>query len=95
FKTAPRDHWLDALLENDVPSAPIYSLEEALSDPQVRHLDMVRELPHPKLGTVKLLAGGVNLSDTPVEIKTLAPTHGEHTEEILARIKAQTKGAAQ
>ncbi|MEE8516420.1 MAG: CoA transferase [Alphaproteobacteria bacterium] len=95
FKTAPRDHWLDALRENDVPSAPIYSLEEALADPQVIHLDMIRELPHPKLGTVKLLAGGVNLSDTPVEIKTPAPGHGEHTEEILARIKAQIKGAAE
>ncbi len=36
------------------PSSPIYSLDETLADPQVQHLDMVREVPHPKLGTVKL-----------------------------------------
>jgi formyl-CoA transferase len=93
FATAPRDEWLDALLENDVPSAPLYTLDEALDDPQVRHLGLVKELPHPKLGTVKLVAGGVSLSDTPTEIRTTAPGHGEHTEEILARIGA-TQGKA-
>ena len=86
FATKPRAHWLDQLLAADVPSAPIYSLDEALADPQVQHLDMVKELPHPKLGTVKLLGGAVKLSDTPAEITSCAPGHGEHTEEILKRI---------
>lgn len=86
FKTKPRDHWLDRLLAEDVPAAPIYTLDETLSDPQVRHLDMVREVPHAKLGTVKLIDGGVRLSDTPTAIRSAAPTHGEHTSEILARI---------
>ena len=61
-------------------------LDEALADPQVQHLDMVREVPHPKLGSVKLIDGGVTLSDTPTAIRSAAPGHGEHTEEILARI---------
>ncbi len=86
FRTQPRDHWLARLLAEDVPSAPIYTLDEALADPQVQHLDMVREVPHPKLGTVRLIDGGVNLSDTPTTIRTAAPGHGEHTAEILARI---------
>ena len=86
FRTGPRDHWLDRLLAEDVPAAPIYSLDETLSDPQVQHLDMVREVPHPRLGTVKLIDGGVTLSDTPTAIRSAAPGHGEHTEEILARI---------
>lgn len=92
FKTKPRDHWLDALREADVPSAPIYALDEALADPQVRHLGMVKEIPHPKLGTVKLVGGAVNLSDTPCEIRTPAPLHGEHTAEILARIGISRTG---
>ncbi len=86
FATRPRSHWLEALLAADVPSAPIYTLDEALADPQVRHLDMVRELPHPKLGKVKLINGAVTFSDTPMEIKSPAPRHGEHTAEVLARI---------
>ncbi|MDX1483523.1 MAG: CoA transferase [Alphaproteobacteria bacterium] len=87
FATAPRDHWLEALRAADVPSAPIYTLDEALADPQVQHLGMVTELPHPKLGSVKLVTGAVNLSDTPTAITSPAPGHGEHTDEILARIK--------
>ena len=70
FKTEPRQHWLDALLEADVPSAPIYALDEALADPQVQHLGMIKEVPHPKVGSVKLIGGGVFLSDTPTDIKT-------------------------
>ena len=92
FSTKPRDHWLDGLREVDVPSAPIYTLDEALADPQVQHLGMITELPHPKLGSVKLITGAVNLSDTPAAITSPAPAHGEHTEEILARIKAKTRG---
>ncbi|MBT5075497.1 MAG: CoA transferase [Rhodospirillales bacterium] len=87
FKAKPRDHWLDALRKADVPSAPIYTLDEALADPQVQHLDMVTELDHPKVGKVKLLTGAVKFSDTPVEIKTPARMHGQHTAEILARLK--------
>ncbi|MDH3240033.1 MAG: CoA transferase [Alphaproteobacteria bacterium] len=87
FKAEPRDHWLELLRAADVPSAPIYSLDEALADPQVQHLGMVTELPHPKVGSVKLVTGAVNLSDTPIAITSPAPGHGEHTEEILARIK--------
>ena len=87
FATKPRDHWLDRLLAEDVPAAPIYLLDETLADPQVRHLDMVREVPHPKLGTVRLIDGGVTLSDTPTAIRSAAPAHGEHTAEILARIR--------
>ncbi len=91
FSTKPRDHWLDALLEADVPSAPIYRLDEVLDDPQVKHLGMVTELPHPKLGSIKLITGAVNLSDTPVAVTSPAPGHGQHTDEILARIKDRVK----
>lgn len=90
FKTRPRQHWLDGLLDADVPAAPLYALDEALADPQVQHLGMIKEVPHPKVGSVKLVSGSVNLSDTPTEIKTPAPLHGEHTDEILARIGKAT-----
>lgn len=92
FQTKPRQHWLDLLREADVPSAPIYALDEALADPQVQHLGMVKEIPHPKLGTIKLVGGAVNLSDTPATIRTPAPLHGEHTAEILARVGIKTTG---
>ncbi len=86
FRTRDRDHWLDVLRQNDVPSAPIYTLDQVFADPQVKHLGLVREIPHKKLGHVSLVGGGVSLSETPAEIRTAAPDYGQHTEEILARI---------
>jgi len=86
FRCQERDHWLELLRQHDVPSAPIYTLDEVFADPQVQHLGLKRELPHPKIGHVSLIGGGVSLSETPTEIRTVAPEHGQHTAEILARI---------
>ena len=86
FRTKDRNYWLDLLREHDVPSAPIYTLDEVFADPQVKHLGLVREVPHKKLGKVSLVGGGINMSETPPEIESCAPDYGQHTDEILARI---------
>jgi crotonobetainyl-CoA:carnitine CoA-transferase CaiB-like acyl-CoA transferase len=86
FQTKDRDHWLARLLAHDVPSAAIYTLDEVFADPQVKHLGLKREVPHPKLGQVSLVGGGVTLSDTPAEIRSVAPDYGQHTDEVLRRI---------
>jgi formyl-CoA transferase len=94
FGTRDRDHWLALLREHDVPSAPIYSLDEVFADPQVKHLGLKREVPHPKLGRVSLVHGGVTLSETPAEIRSVAPDYGQHTDEILARIGRRSRAIA-
>jgi formyl-CoA transferase len=92
FRRRGRQYWLDLLRDQDVPSAPIYTLDEVFADPQVQHLGLKRELPHPKIGHVSLVGGGVNLSDTPAEIRSVAPAYGEHTDEILARVAGFSRG---
>ena len=94
FRTKPRARWLNRLLEEDVPSAPIYTRDETLADPHIQHLNMIRDVPHPKVGSVKLVESGIRMSDTPPEIVTAAPLHGEHTEEILKRVTPKA-GAAE
>jgi crotonobetainyl-CoA:carnitine CoA-transferase CaiB-like acyl-CoA transferase len=86
FATRERDHWLGLLQRHDVPSAAINTLDQVFADPQVKHLGLIRDVPHPKLGHVSLVAGGVTLSETPSEIRTVAPELGQHTEEVLARL---------
>jgi crotonobetainyl-CoA:carnitine CoA-transferase CaiB-like acyl-CoA transferase len=86
FRKAEREHWLALLRAHDVPSAPIYTLDEVFDDPQVQHLQLVRKVPHPKIGHVSLVTGGVTLSETPAEIRTAAPDLGQHTDEILSRL---------
>jgi crotonobetainyl-CoA:carnitine CoA-transferase CaiB-like acyl-CoA transferase len=86
FARGERDRWLALLGERDVPCAPILTLDRVFEDPQVKHLNLIREVWHPKAGKVSLIAGGVNFSETPAEITAPAPDLGQHTEEILARI---------
>ena len=40
FNTRPRQEWLERLLAEDVPCAPVYNLEQVFADPQVQHLGM-------------------------------------------------------
>jgi formyl-CoA transferase len=83
FATGSRKEWLQALQDNDVPAAPLNTLAEVFDDPQVRHLGMKQTLEHPTEGTVSLVAGGYRMSDTPLTIRTPAPTLGQHDEELL------------
>ena len=84
--TQPRQHWLDALGKHDVAHAPINRLDEVFEDPQVKHLDRIMELEHPKHGTIHTVRSGVNLSDTPFQVSALPPELGEHTAEILQEL---------
>jgi len=80
------DEWEQILNENGIPAGPIYQLDQALEHPQVKHREMVVELPHPSLGTVRLLGLPVKLSETPGAIHRVPPRFGEHTDEILREL---------
>ena len=75
--------WLRKLEEHDVPSTPLNNLEDMFNDPQVRQYGFPIEVEHPKMGKVKLVGSGVNMSRTPPETPTPPPMLGENTDEIL------------
>jgi crotonobetainyl-CoA:carnitine CoA-transferase CaiB-like acyl-CoA transferase len=86
FHTQPREHWLPRLDANDVPNAPINSIQEVFNDPQIKHMGIPKQIDHPKMGRSNLVGSPINLSDTPAQFFRPAPLLGEHTEEILARL---------
>ncbi|MPZ93423.1 MAG: CoA transferase [Propionibacteriales bacterium] len=43
FATQPRDRWLELLFEADVPAAPLYTIDEVVTDPHVRETGLLRE----------------------------------------------------
>jgi len=88
FRTANRDVWLERLRAEDVPCGPLNDLGEVFEDPQVRHLGMKLELPHPKRGKVAVVGSGVRLSDTPVRIRTAAPELGADTAALVDEVSA-------
>ena len=73
--------WLD-LLRGQVPCGPVNSVPQALSDPQVAEDEMVIEMDHPDLGTVRQLSSPIKISDSRPSHR-LAPQLGAHTNEIL------------
>jgi len=86
FLTKTRDEWFELLRQTETCTAPVYSLDEVFSDPQVIQRDMALELDHPKLGKVKQVGISVKLSETPGAFRSFAPAPGEHTEEIMCEL---------
>jgi crotonobetainyl-CoA:carnitine CoA-transferase CaiB-like acyl-CoA transferase len=86
FHTQPREHWLPRLDANDIPSAPINSVQEVFNDPQVKHMGIPKQIDHPRMGKSNLVGSPINLTDTPPQFFRAAPLLGEHTDEILARL---------
>lgn len=86
FRTKTRDEWFKELWQKDVTVGKVYSLDEALNDPQVRHRRMVIDVPHPTEGTAPQVGIPIKLSDTPGSVRRLAPSLGEHTDEVLKEL---------
>lgn len=86
FRKRTRDAWFSILKETDVCAAPVYRLDEALNDPHNRHRQMIVDAPHPEFGPIPMVGIGPKLSDTPGSVRTLAPSPGEHTTEVLRQL---------
>lgn len=84
FRAGWREDWLRRLTEMDVPAAPINTLDEVFTDPQVKSYGFPVEVEHPKMGKMKLIGNAVDMSRTPPSIDRPPPMLGEHTDEILA-----------
>jgi crotonobetainyl-CoA:carnitine CoA-transferase CaiB-like acyl-CoA transferase len=74
------------LVDEQVPSGPVHTLEEVLADPQVAHNDVVFEREHPTAGTLRQVKPAARFDKTPAEVGRMPPLHGEHTDEILAEL---------
>ena len=83
FATKTREEWgkiFDA--EEDLWWAPVQSIAEVIADPQVEAAGGWVDVPDGQT-TTRLPATPVDFSGTPWAPRSMAPGHGEHTEEIL------------
>lgn len=81
MKTA--DEWFSLLSTKGVPAGPVNNVKEVFEHPQVQAREMVQEVKHPTLGSVKLVRNPILFSNTPISVKKHPPLLGEHTNEIL------------
>jgi crotonobetainyl-CoA:carnitine CoA-transferase CaiB-like acyl-CoA transferase len=76
--------WVDALNKAGVPCGPIYSVDQAFNDAQVKHLGIARGVRNQEQKMIHLVGQPVSLSRTPSDIVAATPLLGEHTDEVLA-----------
>lgn len=83
FLTKDRDEWFDILVRSDIAVSRVMAFDELDSDPQLKHRNMIVELEHPELGTVKQAGISIKLSETPGAVRKFAPKRGEDSADIL------------
>ena len=75
-------------LMNDagVPCGPIHTVEQILTHPIVEEREMILEINHPTIESLKVPAFPVKFSETPAQLRRHPPLLGEHTNEILIEL---------
>jgi formyl-CoA transferase len=80
------DEWMELLVGAAIPCGPVNDMEHLFADPQVRHREMIAEVPHPTIGTLRLTGIPIKCSETPGTIRRPPPLLGEHTDEVLSGV---------
>jgi crotonobetainyl-CoA:carnitine CoA-transferase CaiB-like acyl-CoA transferase len=86
LKTRLRDEWVDLLNSESIPCAPINTMDEVFSNPQVLHRKMLEEVDHPTAGKIKLVGIPVKYSDAEAAVRRPPPLLGQHTRDILSEV---------
>jgi formyl-CoA transferase len=88
FASNTREHWLARLEEQDLLSAPVRDMREALVDPQTLHNAMILEGGSSSSRPLKFIASPIQMSAAKAGLRRDPPKLGQHTEEVLAEARA-------
>lgn len=75
--------WIELMEKAGVPCGPINTIDQVVSDPQVKARGMITDIHHPGVGTIRLPGSPLRLSGTPSRVDRPAPGLGEHTADVL------------
>jgi len=86
FRSKPRDEWCELLETNEVPYAPAYDSDEALEDPQARHLQIAVTVPNAEMGDFTTVRPPYSFDGEPEFAVSPPPRLDEHGAEIRAEV---------
>ena len=94
FRSRTLDEWKKALGKEDLPWAPVQTMEEVVKDPQVKSRRMLVDAKLARLGTLRVLGHPAKLSGVKDDAAGFVPAKGQHTEEVLRDLGYTTKEIA-
>jgi len=87
----PKADVVSRLTAAGVPAAPINNVAEMVADPQVQARGMFVEVDHPVFGRLKTTGTPLKLSETPGRVRSLAPSPGEHNEDVFVGLLGHSR----
>ena len=75
--------WVDALNAVGVPAAPILDFAAVFNDPHLQARGFFADVPHRKLGPVRVMRSPMRFSSTKTEARVAGPMLGEHSHDVL------------
>ena len=78
-----RDEAVKFFMNAGIPVAPIYNVDEVVTDNHLIERDMFIEVNHQKAGNIKVVNFPIKFSRSRVKKRKAAPTLGENTSEVL------------
>ncbi len=79
-------HWVSVMEEAGIPCGPIYTVDQAFADPQVKHLGVAAPVTHPRLGAIEMVASPINIDGVDKAIRNAAPAAPDATDRVLAEV---------
>jgi crotonobetainyl-CoA:carnitine CoA-transferase CaiB-like acyl-CoA transferase len=79
----PGLEWVDELREIGIPAGPILNYAQVFQDPQVRHLDMIRQTVRRDGSALPLVRGPISVDGVAPGITKVPPALGEDTRAVL------------
>jgi crotonobetainyl-CoA:carnitine CoA-transferase CaiB-like acyl-CoA transferase len=79
-------HWAGLIEAAGVPCAPINTIPMVLEEPQVKHREMLRRLPHPTAGSVPQIVSPIRYAEAVLDYDRPPPLLGQHTDDVLREL---------
>ncbi|XP_068621217.1 succinate--hydroxymethylglutarate CoA-transferase [Battus philenor] len=79
-----KKEWANIFRNATFPNGPVNTMKEVFDDEHVKAIELVKELPHPDAGTVRVVGPPTLYSTGGNKARTAPPTLGQHTRDILS-----------
>ena len=83
IRSFPRDVLLQRLTQAGIPCGEVLGLHDALTSERTKRSGLVRDMPHPVVGTTPVFAPPIRMNGQRLPIRHTPPTLGEGTRDIL------------